>query len=81
MFFTLNFIAQNVALVNINSKDWWFEMKSKEERIEMAFFVARYVCTLFMFVLGLRAPGITSVASEMEEPLVDNEMEVSKQNY
>lgn len=76
LFFTLNFIAQNVALVNINSKDWWFEMKNQDERIEMALFVTRYACTLFLFVLGLKAPGITSVASEMEEPLVDNENEV-----
>jgi ATP-binding cassette, subfamily B (MDR/TAP), member 6 len=77
LFFTLTFIAQNVALVNINSKDWWFELKTKKDRIEMGFFVTRYICTLFMFVLGLKAPGITSVLSEDEEVLVDNENEVS----
>jgi ATP-binding cassette, subfamily B (MDR/TAP), member 6 len=65
------------ALVNINSKDWWFELKTKKDRIEMGFFVTRYICTLFMFVLGLKAPGITSVLSEDEEVLVDNENEVS----
>jgi ATP-binding cassette subfamily B (MDR/TAP) protein 6/ABC transporter ATM len=77
IFFTLTFIAQNLALVNINSKDWWFEMETRKDRIEMALFVTRYICTLFIFVLGLKAPGITSVASEDEEVLVDNENNVS----
>lgn len=77
IFFTLTFIAQNVALVNVNSKDWWFNMQSKQDRIEMAFFVTRYICTIFLFVLGLKAPGITSVVSEDEVNLVENENEVS----
>lgn len=36
----------------------------------MALFVTRYICTLFMFVLGLKAPGISSVAAEDEDNLV-----------
>lgn len=81
IFFTLTFIAQNFALVNINSKDWWFEMESKSDRIEMSLFVTRYICTLFIFVLGLKAPGITSIAGEDEELLVDNENNVSIDNF
>lgn len=80
LFFTITFIAQNVALVNINSKDWWFELKTETDRIEMGFFVTRYVCTLFMFVLGLKAPGITSISSEDEDLLV-NENEVSNTKF
>lgn len=76
LFFTLAFIAQNLALVNINSKDWWFDLKTKKDKIEMGLFVTRYVSTLFMFVLGLKAPGITSIANEDEENLVNNENEV-----
>lgn len=77
LFFTLAFIAQNVALVNLNSTDWWFNLKTQKDRIEMSFFVTRYACTLFMFVLGLKAPGITSIANEDEELLVQNENDVS----
>lgn len=77
IFFTLTFVAQNLALVNINSKDWWFEMGSREDRVEMTLFVTRYICTLLTFALGLNAPGITSVAAEDEELLVENENEVS----
>lgn len=75
LFFTLTFIAQNVALVNVNSKDWWFNLQTRQDRVEMAFFVTRYICTLFMFVLGLKAPGITSVVSEDEIHLIENENE------
>lgn len=39
----------------------------------MSLFVIRYVCTLFIFVLGLKAPGIKSVAAEDEQLLVDDE--------
>lgn len=52
-------------------------MQSKSDRIEMSLFVTRYICTLFIFVLGLKAPGITSIAGEDEELLVDNENNVS----
>lgn len=78
IFFTLTFIAQNIALVNINSKDWWFNLKDKKDRIEMSLFVTRYICTLFIFVLGLKAPGITSIAAEDEHVLInENENDVS----
>lgn len=77
LFFTLTFISQNIALVNINSKDWWFEMKDRKDRVEMSLFVTRYICTLFTFVLGLKAPGITSIASEDEQLLVEEENQVS----
>lgn len=46
----------------------------------MALFVTRYICTLFIFVLGLKAPGITSVVSEDEVHLVEQENEVTKFN-
>lgn len=75
VFFTLLFISQNVALVNLNGDNWWFAMKSRTDRIEMGLFIARYVCTLFIFVLGLKAPGIQSIANEDESLLINNESE------
>lgn len=44
-------------------------MESKADHVEMTLFVARYICTFFIFVLGLKAPGLTIVAEEDEEPL------------
>jgi ATP-binding cassette, subfamily B (MDR/TAP), member 6 len=71
LFFTLVAIVQNISLINVNSSDWWFEMKDRKERIEMGFFITRYICTLFVFVLGLRAPGLTSILSEDEARLIN----------
>lgn len=75
LFFTMTAIEQNLALININSSDWWFEMKDRRERVEMAFFVIRYISTLFLFMLSLKAPGITSIASEDEANLINNEQQ------
>ncbi|KAG5682449.1 hypothetical protein PVAND_011801 [Polypedilum vanderplanki] len=72
-FFTLVFICQNLALVNLNGDNWWFAMKSRTDKIEMGLFITRYICTLFVFVLGLKAPGIQSIATEEESSLVTEE--------
>lgn len=72
LFFTMMFICQNVALINLNATDWWFQMQTKRDKIEMGLFIARYVCTLLIFVLGLKAPGIQSIENEDETVLIDN---------
>lgn len=66
------FICQNVAFINLNADDW-FQMNTKRDKIEMGLFVARYICTLLVFVLGLKAPGIQSIEHEDEAVLIDNE--------
>jgi ATP-binding cassette, subfamily B (MDR/TAP), member 6 len=73
LFFTLNFISQNVALINLNAEDWWFQMKTKRDNIEMGLFITRYIGTMLCFVLGLKAPGIQSIENEDETVLIDNE--------
>lgn len=77
IFFTLAFIVQNFAIINMNREDWWFQLKTRKDMIEMTLFVMRYICTLFIFVLGIKAPGISSVASEDEDNLVGNSNDVS----
>lgn len=73
LFFTLNFISQNVVLFNINSNDWWFVMKTNTDKIEMGLFITRYVGAMFIFVLGFKAPGIQRIAADEDEAiLVDN---------
>lgn len=75
LFFTMTFICQNVALINLNADDWWFQMKNKQDKIEMGLFITRYVITLLLFVLSLKAPGIQSIENENEENLLNNEEE------
>lgn len=73
IFFTMVFICQNVALINLNASDWWFQMETEKDRIEMGLFISRYICTLLIFVLGLKAPGIQSIENEDETVLIDND--------
>ncbi|CAG9818734.1 unnamed protein product [Phaedon cochleariae] len=58
IFWTLTFISENLAFLNLGQKSWWFELKNLTDQMEMALFVLRYVTCLLIFLLGLKAPGI-----------------------
>lgn len=60
LFWTLLFIAQNIAFVNLNYDKAWFHLVTVQDKVEFALFVLRYTATLFVFVIGLKAPAITS---------------------
>ncbi|EFA05094.1 ATP-binding cassette sub-family B member 6 [Tribolium castaneum] len=59
LFWTLVFISENLAFFNLDKKEWWFQLKTTEDQIEMGLFVVRYLSCLLIFLLGLKAPGIT----------------------
>lgn len=58
VFWTLVFISENLTFVNLKKDDWWFHFTTIKDKIEMSLFVTRYISCLFIFVLGLKAPGI-----------------------
>ncbi|XP_017103824.2 ATP-binding cassette sub-family B member 6 [Drosophila bipectinata] len=58
LFWTLAFINESLAFINLRHEDWWFHLKSNKDAIEMGLFVTRFFCSLLIFVLGLKAPGI-----------------------
>uniref|UniRef100_A0A0U9HU18 ATP-binding cassette sub-family B member 6 n=1 Tax=Chrysomela populi TaxID=154003 RepID=A0A0U9HU18_CHRPP len=58
MFWTLTFISENLAFLNLGQKSWWFQLRNLTDQIEMALFVLRYATCLMIFLLGLKAPGI-----------------------
>ncbi|XP_055545150.1 ATP-binding cassette sub-family B member 6 [Wyeomyia smithii] len=60
LFWTLLFIAQNILFVNLNYEKAWFHLTSVKDKVEFTLFVMRYTATLFIFVIGLKAPAITS---------------------
>lgn len=68
--------------MNLEKEDWWNHVfASLRDEVEMSLFVTRYVCTLIIFVLGLKAPGI---AANREDDYIhlENEMNaVSKVNF
>ncbi|XP_023176220.2 ATP-binding cassette sub-family B member 6, mitochondrial isoform X3 [Drosophila hydei] len=58
LFWTLTLINEALAIVNLDHEDWWFHLKNNKDEIEMGMFVTRFLCSLLIFVLGLKAPGI-----------------------
>lgn len=42
----------------------FFSFNSMEDNLEMGLFVGRYISTMFIFVLGLKAPGIVQNSYE-----------------
>lgn len=73
IFWTLLFIVENLSFINMRHEDWWFNLTNTTDRIEMTFFVLRYVGCLFIFVLGLKAPGIARNPGENYSTLPPNE--------
>lgn len=45
--------------MNLNKEHWWNNVNaSVRDKVELSLFITRYICSLLIFVLGLKAPGI-----------------------
>ncbi|XP_067130723.1 ATP-binding cassette sub-family B member 6 [Centruroides vittatus] len=60
IFWTLVFINENLAFLNLKNKAWWFALRNSSDYVEFGLFILRYVLSMTMFVVGLKAPGIPS---------------------
>lgn len=60
IFWTLVFINENLAFLNMKNKAWWFALTSMSDDIEFGLFIFRYVLSMMMFIIGLKSPGIPS---------------------
>ncbi|XP_013773595.1 ATP-binding cassette sub-family B member 6, mitochondrial-like [Limulus polyphemus] len=89
-FWTLNFIIENLAFLNLKNEDWWFDLSSISDKFEFSLFVLRYICCMLVFVLGLKAPGIPTsqdyylynrihLNQEQSEPLLEEGLTQSSQ--
>lgn len=58
IFWTLTLANENLVFLSWNKKSWWFSIESLSDKIELSLFISRYVCTLSLFILGLKAPGL-----------------------
>lgn len=59
VFWTLAFTNENVSIMNLNKEHWWNNVNaSLRDKVELSLFIARYICSLLIFVLGIKAPGI-----------------------
>ncbi|XP_075465737.1 ATP-binding cassette sub-family B member 6 [Ascaphus truei] len=58
LFWALAFAAENLAFISWQSPHWWWSSpKSLPEMVQLNLWIVRYVCALFLFVLGIIAPG------------------------
>lgn len=73
---TLQFIVENLALMNMRSLEWE-DLASRRNAIELVLFGCRYVACLFVFGLGLKAPGIARPANDSYDRLSVNGNDVS----
>ncbi|XP_063853359.1 ATP-binding cassette sub-family B member 6-like [Scylla paramamosain] len=61
VFWTLVFVGENLAFLNLKNEDWWFDLSSVTDRLEFALFIIRYISACLLFILGLKAPGISTM--------------------
>ncbi|XP_062865489.1 ATP-binding cassette sub-family B member 6 [Trichomycterus rosablanca] len=58
LYWTIAFVAENLALVSWASPKWWWGLENAEQQVAFGFWLLRYLCTGALFVLGLKAPGL-----------------------
>ncbi|KAK7049791.1 ATP-binding cassette sub- B member 6, mitochondrial [Halocaridina rubra] len=61
VFWTLVFVSENLAFLNLRNEDWWFDLTTLTDKMEFVLFVLRYVSGCLLFILGLKSPGISTL--------------------
>ncbi|KAK4322985.1 hypothetical protein Pmani_006291 [Petrolisthes manimaculis] len=61
VFWTLVLVGENLAFLNLRNEDWWFDLSTVTDKLEFSLFVLRYTCGVMLFILGLKAPGISTM--------------------
>ncbi|CAG0919528.1 unnamed protein product [Notodromas monacha] len=74
LFWTTVFVKENLTFLNLKGLHWWFLLRDEVDRAQFGFFVVRYTFTFLVFVLGIKAPGVSNVPVDVEsEPLHDSD--------
>lgn len=82
VFWTLAFMQVNFRFIVLTKEAWYDNLLDTAHKADLALFVSNYLLTCGVFVLGLRAPGLTPIhqyntfrndnqAQEEEEQLVE----------
>lgn len=84
LFWTLAFAFENLAFVSWDSPLWWWSLDKTEEKVHFSLWLIRYVCTAFLFILGLCAPGLPKkpymILINEDERDVENRQSLMGQN-
>ncbi|XP_076095199.1 ATP-binding cassette sub-family B member 6-like isoform X1 [Mytilus galloprovincialis] len=73
MLWTLALIKEHLPLISWWSNRYWWNIKGDSNKIEFGLWVVRYVCTMIVFIIGLKAPGLPRSVHQL---LVNDEDEV-----
>merc|ERR1719334_86490 len=61
IFWTLAFMQVNFRLIVLTKEPWYNNLVDIYHKIDLAFYVTSYLLTCGVFVLGLRAPGLSPI--------------------
>ncbi|KAK7867398.1 hypothetical protein R5R35_003828 [Gryllus longicercus] len=61
IFWALQLIAECSAFFNLHQESWWFNLSSFADKVELGIFIVRFASCVFIFILGMKAPGIMPV--------------------
>ncbi|XP_077176874.1 ATP-binding cassette sub-family B member 6 [Paroedura picta] len=57
-FWALAFAAENLSFISWNSPLWWWGLEDTNQKVQFSLWLLRYICTLTLFTLGIKAPGL-----------------------
>lgn len=58
LFWSLAFVIENLSFISWNNPHWWFSRSTRIQEAEFGLFITRYVLMVFIFLLGLKGPGL-----------------------
>jgi len=79
IFWTLAFMQVNFRFIVLTKEAWYDNLLDTAHKVDLVLFVANYLLTCGVFVLGLRAPGLTPThqyATFRQENTEQEELEV-----
>ncbi|XP_076031730.1 ATP-binding cassette sub-family B member 6-like isoform X1 [Oratosquilla oratoria] len=79
VFWTLVFVSENLAFLNLQNESWWFDLSTLTDKLEFILFVLRYVGGCLLFVIGIKAPGISTLRDYVNFGGSINDPEITEQ--
>jgi ATP-binding cassette subfamily B (MDR/TAP) protein 6 len=75
---SLAFVFANLSLLSVNQHEWFFNLDTTQDKVEFGLWIARYVATVVVFCIGLKAPGISQTRDYMQQQNDDEEVRLSQ---
>ncbi|KAL1479588.1 hypothetical protein MTO96_051731 [Rhipicephalus appendiculatus] len=82
LFWAMSVIHEALAFLGLHNTTWWFQVHTRKDIADVAFFAARFVLSLLVFAIGLKGPSVPSAQDyflysrghiQETQPLLDEE--------